>query len=86
MAIDFDAHAHLADLRLRVLNGEQPSAAEMRELLLDLQRGRDMAAAASASQRRTAAKAAKAVAKRTMPIDIDALFAFGSEPKAHSKE
>jgi hypothetical protein len=73
MPIDIDAHIRLADLRLRVLNGETPSAMEMRELLLDLQRGRDMAAAASAAQRRKIAKAAKAFDKRP-PLDLADLF------------
>ena len=71
MPIDFDAHIRLADLRTRVLAGEKPSAAEMRELLLDLQRGRDMSAARAASEKRTAAKAKKPTAA---PLDLDALM------------
>jgi hypothetical protein len=75
MPVDLDAHIRLADLRLRVLSGETPSAMEMRELLLDLQRGRDMTAAASAAQRRRVARETRAATKQRPPVDIDELFA-----------
>jgi hypothetical protein len=48
---------------------------EMRELLLDLQRGRDMTAAANAAQRRRVARETKlATAKPRPPLDLDTLF------------
>ena len=77
MAIDLDAQVRLADLRLRSLNGERLTATEMRELLLDLQRGRDMAAATARS---TAAKARR-VAKPKPEINLADLFG-----QAHSNQ
>jgi hypothetical protein len=57
MTIDFDTQVHLADLRLRVLNGDPITPEEYRDLFLELRRGRDMAAAATKA---AAAKARKA--------------------------
>lgn len=71
MAVDFDAQIHLADLRLRVLNGEKLTPEEYRDLFLDLRRGRDMAAA---SAKATAARARKLTAPAKPPIDIHKLF------------
>jgi hypothetical protein len=48
---------------------------EMRELLLDLQRGRDMTAAASAAQRRRVARETKLATKQRPPVDLADLFA-----------
>lgn len=77
--IDFDAQANLADLRRRVLNGEQLTATEYRDLLLDLRRGRDMAAAAQSAQRSKAAREARQASKKpAKPLDLDALFNGGS--------
>jgi hypothetical protein len=50
--IDFDAEVHLADVRLRVLNGETVTPKEYGDLLIDLRRGREAHAAAEAAQKR----------------------------------
>lgn len=77
MTVDFDAQVHLADLRLRVLNGETLTPEEYRDLFLDLRRGRDMAAAATQA---AAAKARKLSATPTKPqIDIHKLFGGGND-------
>jgi hypothetical protein len=69
MPIDFDAHIRLADLRVRAAAGETISAAEMRDLLLDLQRGREASATRAAAEKRTAAKA-----KPQTKLDLKQLF------------
>jgi len=62
--------ARLADLRIRVLSNQPVSPTEYRDLLLDLRRHRQGAAAASAKARRTATKAMS-----TGPaLDLDAMF------------
>jgi hypothetical protein len=76
MTIDFDAQVHLADLRMRVLNNEPISAEEYRDLLMDLRRGRDMAAAATRAATARAAKAKRADKAKT-PTDIHTLFSGG---------
>lgn len=50
-----DAQSDLGDIRLRILNRERPTVAEMRALLLNLTRARD--GAARAAKAATAAKA-----------------------------
>lgn len=83
--IDFEAQAHLADLRMRVLRGETVSATEYRDLLLDLRRGRDMAAAAT---RAAAAKAAKLQreAKAKPKLDLYTLFSGTSTSDSDSED
>lgn len=73
--IDFEAQVHLSDLRARVLRGERPTATEYRDLLLDLRRGRDMAAAATRAQAAKLAKAKREDAKASKPkLDLAQLF------------
>jgi hypothetical protein len=70
MPIDFDAHIRLADLRARAAVGETITPAEMRDLLLDLQRGREASATRAATEKRATAKAAKPQPK----LDLKQLF------------
>lgn len=71
--IDFDAQIRLVDLRTRAAAGERISANEMRELILDLQRGREVSAAKAAADRRTAKKASGPKTPKPA-IDINSLF------------
>lgn len=71
MPIDFNAHIALADLRARAAAGETITAAEMRDLLLDLQRGREASATRAAAERRATAKAAKPAPTK---LDLKQLF------------
>ena len=82
MTIDFDAQCHLADLRMRVQRGDRVTAAEYRDLLLDLRRGRDMAAAATRSATAKAAKQkrADASAKAKPKLDLSKLFGSADSP------
>jgi hypothetical protein len=76
MPIDFDAQIRLADLRTRATAGEPITAQEMRELLLDLRRGREASATRAAAEKRTVAKAS------APKINLRDLFAASAEPDA----
>jgi hypothetical protein len=71
MPIDFDSQLRLQDLRLRILNDPDyhPSASEMREVLLDLQQGRERAAATAGGAKRRGGQS-----RTSEPVDLDALF------------
>jgi hypothetical protein len=71
MPIDFDAHIRLVDLRTRAAAGEPINPEEMRDLLLDLRRGREAAATRVAAEKRATTKANTPAPK----IDLRALFA-----------
>lgn len=73
MPIDFDAHIRLADLRTRINSGQDVSADEMRDVLLQLRQGRDAAATAN----RKAARAA-AQPRTKPPKEVDLVELFGS--------
>lgn len=67
MPNDIDTIAHLQDIRIRVLNRERVTPAEMRDLLSDLRRDRE----------NTAKTARSATAKKkaaTASLSLDQLF------------
>ena len=68
------AQQRLADIRLRIINNVPVSAAEMRANLMDLRRGRESAAAASASAKRRERASGRKVLADTGPLDLTDLF------------
>lgn len=68
MPIDFDAQVRLADLRMRVLNGDTVTAAEYRQVVDDLRRGRE----AMALDKRKSAKTKKTAEQPK--LDLSSLF------------
>jgi len=73
--MDFDAQTKLADLRIRVLAGEPVTALEYRQIVDDLRRGRESAAAAMVAARKAKPTAAKK--QKGPPVDLSTLFGSG---------
>lgn len=69
-----DTQAKLADIRMRVLSGEQVSPMEYRQLLDDLRRDREATAKASAKAARDVRKANKPTTPSGGDLTLDKLF------------